>query len=139
MIGMGPRTFRALCRVSPPGQRGFTLLEVMIALTITGLVLGSLMTLSAGSKRLAFTARDNLEGAVQRRAAIQYAQLDTGQGELDPLPEPSAFTIERRELLPDPIRRTTPGTWLLQEYVLRDSEREEELTASRWVEFDVPR
>lgn len=139
MTAMRPGAVRVPRQAQSAGERGFTLLEVMIALTITGLVLGSLMTLSAGSKRLAFTARDNLEGAVQRRAAIQYAQLDTGQGELDPLPDPLAFTIDRGELLPDPIRRTTPGTWLLQEYTLRGPEREEELTASRWVELDVPR
>lgn len=139
MTGMQPDTVRVPGRARSVGQRGFTLLEVMIALTITGLVLGSLMTLSAGSKRLAFTARDNLEGAIQRRAAIQYAQLDTGQGVELPLPDPPVFTIERGELLPDPIRRTTPGTWLLQEYTLRAPEGEEELTASRWVELDVPR
>lgn len=120
---------------------GFTLLEVMIALTITGLILGGLLSLSAGSKRLAVTAQDTLHEAVRRRAAIQSARLDHGNGEVEPLhrPRPLRFRVRSGDVLPDTIRRTTPGTWLLQQYELQDTESGDTLTGTRWVEFDVPR
>lgn len=122
------------------GNRGFTLLEVMIALTITGLVLGGLLSLSAGSKRLAGSAQDTLREAVQRRAAIQYAQLELREGQLEPLDRRGElpFTVERGERLPDPIRRTQPSVWILQQYELQHEDSGETLTASRWVQSDVP-
>lgn len=125
----------------PNGQHGFTLLEVMIALTITGLVLGGLLSLSAGSKRLAVTAQETLREAVQRRAAIQFTQLELREGDLEPLDRSGRprFTVQPGELLPDPIRRTMPTTWLLQRYELEDADSDETLTGSRWIESDVPR
>ena len=45
--------------------RGFTLLEVMVALTITGLALGGLFGVIAGSKRLAWRAEQALVHASQ--------------------------------------------------------------------------
>ncbi|MEX1196415.1 MAG: prepilin-type N-terminal cleavage/methylation domain-containing protein [Pseudohongiellaceae bacterium] len=122
-------------------QKGFTLLEVMMALTITGLVLGGLLSLSAGSKRLAVSAQDTLHEAVQRRAAIQFAQLEPREGELESLQRPGRlrFTARSGELMPDPIRRTTPTTWLLQRYELQDGDSDDTLTGSRWIESDVPR
>lgn len=127
--------------IRPDRQNGFTLLEVMIALTITGLVLGGLLSLSAGSKRLAVSAQDTLQEAVQRRAAIQFAQLELREGELEPLDRPGRprFTVQAGELLPDPIRRTMPTTWLLQRYELQDADSDDTLTATRWIESDVPR
>ena len=44
-------------------QRGFTLLEVIVALTITAMVLGSLFALAAGSKQLAFRSGQSLNAA----------------------------------------------------------------------------
>ena len=125
----------------PRRQSGFTLLEVMIALTLTGLVLGGLLSLSAGSKRLAVTAQQTLHDAVQRRAALQYAQLEPVPDRLEPMPGegPRRFEIRAGDWLPDPIRRTTPTQWLLQEYRLEDTESDEILSGSRWVRSDVPR
>jgi prepilin-type N-terminal cleavage/methylation domain-containing protein len=127
--------------IRPHRQNGFTLLEVMIALTITALVLGGLLSLSAGSKRLAVSAQDTLQEAVQRRAAIQFAQLEPREGELEPLQRPGRlrFMVRDGELLPDPIRRTTPTVWLLQRYELQDTDSDDSLTGSRWIESDVPR
>lgn len=128
-------------RRQPIRQHGFTLLEVMIALTITGLVLGGLLSLSAGSKRLAVTAQETLHEAVQRRAALQYAQLEPIPDRLEPLPggEPRRFESRAGDWLPDPIRRTTPTQWLLQAYRLENTESGETLSGSRWVRSDVPR
>lgn len=125
----------------PDRQNGFTLLEVMIALTITGLVLGGLLSLSAGSKRLAVSAQDTLQEAVQRRAAIQFSQLQVREGDLALLDRPGRlrFTVQADELLPDPIRRTMPSTWLLQRYELDDADSDDTLTVTRWIESDVPR
>ena len=51
-------------------QQGFTLLEVLVALTITGMVLGSLFALAAGSKQLAFRSGESLDVAIEARARV---------------------------------------------------------------------
>src|SRR5690606_16236534 len=66
---------RELRRRAMTRQRGFTLLEVMVALTITGMVLGSLFTLAAGSKRLAFLSGESLGVATAKRAAVNFTLL----------------------------------------------------------------
>ncbi|MEM7020140.1 MAG: type II secretion system protein, partial [Pseudomonadota bacterium] len=55
-------------------QGGFTLIEVIVALTIAGLVLGAVLGLSAGSKRLAFRAQHNIEQTLAFRAALNLSQ-----------------------------------------------------------------
>lgn len=118
---------------------GFTLLEVLVALTITGLVLGGLFTLAAGSKRLAFTAQENLLQAVQTRAHIHYALLDNEYRELEPVLAGDEYRIRGLDLLDDPPRRTAPTRQLLQSYELIDRETNETIEGVRWVRFDLPR
>ena len=54
-------------------QKGFTLLEVLVALAIVGMVLGTVFSLLASSKRLAFKALDDIERTVFLRSALNSA------------------------------------------------------------------
>jgi len=49
-------------------QSGFTLLEVIVALAITGFLLGGLLTLLAGSKQLSWRSEASLVRAIDARA-----------------------------------------------------------------------
>ncbi|MEK9648766.1 MAG: type II secretion system protein, partial [Gammaproteobacteria bacterium] len=57
-------------------QGGFTLLEVMVALTITGMALGSLFGIIAGNKRLAWRSEESLVKTMQARSLINFSQLN---------------------------------------------------------------
>lgn len=120
-------------------QRGFTLLEVMIALTITAMVMGGLFTLSAGSKQLAVRAQQSLQSSTAARAAVNQALLDNEFRDLEPAIEDDRFIIEGLELLPDAERRTAPMNDLLQLYEVRDSLTDETIEAVRWTRSDLPR
>ena len=94
----------------PRVYRGFTLLEVMIALTITAMVMGGLFTLSAGSKQLAFRAQQSLQDSTAARAAVNEALLDNEFRDLEPAMASDRYTIEGMDVLPDAERRTAPMT-----------------------------
>lgn len=70
--------------------QGFTLLEVLLAVTITGLVLGSLFTLLASSKQLAWRTADNLYETIKMRQAVNIA-LTTGDIPLEKDEEEQVF------------------------------------------------
>ena len=120
-------------------QRGFTLLEVLVALTITSLVLGALLTLSAGSKRLALTAERSLHDSMALRAAVLAAQLDDGYRELEPALSQARFVLREGNLLPEPAQRTAASFWLPVQVSLQDDARDVTYEGSRWLRFDVPR
>jgi len=63
--------------------KGFTLIEVLVALTITGFLLGGLFSLVAGSKRLSYRAEDALAQSLRQRAAFNMALLDNDFAELE--------------------------------------------------------
>ena len=53
-------------------QRGFTLLEVIVALAISGFILGGLFSLLGSSKQLSWTSEENLLRAARIRAATNF-------------------------------------------------------------------
>ena len=120
-------------------QRGFTLLEVVIALTITSLVLGSLFALAAGSKQLALRSQEQLQEAIHTRAVTHFALLDDQYRALEPVLVNNPYRIAQGQLLEDPLRRTAPTLYLLETYQLIDPDRDEPITGTRWVRFDLPR
>tara|TARA_R110002072_G_scaffold269868_3_gene429507 strand:- start:51446 stop:51829 length:384 start_codon:yes stop_codon:yes gene_type:complete len=120
-------------------QRGFTLLEVMIALTITATVLGSLFALAAGSKQLAVRTQATLLETTDARAAINFALLDNQFRRIDDVRANDRFSIQADGLLEDPLRRTTPLNDLLESYRIVDEETGEEFYGVRWVRSDLPR
>jgi prepilin-type N-terminal cleavage/methylation domain-containing protein len=120
-------------------QQGFTLLEVMIALTITAMVLGSLFALAAGSKQLAFSTQDSLHQSTAARAAVNFALLDNELRDIEAVLEDDRYTINGLNVVPESERRTVPMNDLLQEYEIEDQRSGEVVRAIRWQRFDLPR
>ena len=74
-------------------QRGFTLIEVIVALTITGFLLGGLFALVGGSKQLSWRAEDVLVRATQQRTAWNFALLDNEYADLEPILDEEFYTV----------------------------------------------
>lgn len=117
--------------------RGFTLLEVLVALAIAGLVLGTLFSLAGGSKRLAFRALDHIESAVYSRAALNAAQL-LPSSDYPKLPPEYAEKgkIETGETLPRPERETNKILYALEPYTLKLPSGAT-AASTRWKKLDV--
>ena len=131
-----------LPRVSVPAtrqQRGFTLLEVVVALTITGMVLGSLFALAGGSKQLAFRSVQSLDIAIEARAAINFALLQDEYREVEEIMEgEERFSIRANEYLEPVLRKTAPTYFKLQFYEVIDENTDESISGTRWVKLELP-
>jgi prepilin-type N-terminal cleavage/methylation domain-containing protein len=130
---------RSLVQLKHLPQAGFTLLEVMIALTITAMVLGGLFSLAAGSKQLAVRTQSALAASTQFRAGINFALLDNQFRGIDAVLSTEQIIIRADDLLQDPIRRTAPMNDLLQIFRTTDSDTGEQISGVRWVRSDLPR
>lgn len=120
-------------------QRGFTLLEVLVALTITGLALGSLFAVIGGNKRLAWRSEAALVRATEIRSLINQAQLDDMRGELPLARSLPELQVEAGIELEDPEGMDLQGTTqALRGYELRDANSELVVSGSYWVELDLP-
>lgn len=119
-------------------QKGFTLLEVMVALTITSMVLGGLFSLAAGSKQLAVRTQTALQDTMAARAQINFALLENELGDIEPAIENNRYQVQALDLLPDVPRRTMPGTELLQSYEIIDTDTDEVITGVRWIRVELP-
>ncbi len=119
-------------------QRGFTLLEVIVALTITAMVLGSLFALAAGSKQLAFRSGNSLDAAIQARAQINFALLQDEYQDVEIAIDNQRFRIRGEEYL-DPVpRKTQANTYKLQRYEVVDEQNDERVEGIRWVRLELP-
>jgi len=123
---------------TPQQTNGFTLLEVIVALAITGFILGSLFTLVAGSKQLTWRAEDSLQRATQIRAATNFALLQNEIDEVQEILQNRAFISEPLDQIEPPLQKTQAMSFALQNYRVVNSEREEEYLASRWIQLYVP-
>lgn len=119
-------------------QQGFTLLEVMVALTISAMILGGLFALAAGSKQLALRAQDSLQLSTSNRAVINFALLDNEFRDIEAVLDESRYQIRAVDVLPDVERRTAPMNDLLQAYEVIDNQTEEVINGVRWIRFDLP-
>ena len=120
-------------------QRGFTLLEVVVALTITGMVLGSLFALAGGSKQLAFRSTQSLDTAIEARAAINFALLQDEYREVEEIMEGNErFSIRANEYLEAVPRKTAPTYFKLQSYEVIDEDTDESISGTRWVKLELP-
>lgn len=119
-------------------QQGFTLLEVMVALTISAMILGGLFALAAGSKQLAVRAQDSLQLSTNNRAAINFALLDNQFRDIETVLDDSRYQIRALDVLPDVERRTAPMNDLLQAYEVIDNQTGEVINGVRWIRFDLP-
>ncbi|MCB1665383.1 MAG: prepilin-type N-terminal cleavage/methylation domain-containing protein [Pseudomonadales bacterium] len=119
-------------------QNGFTLLEVMVALTITAMVLGSLFALATGSKQLAFRSNQSLTTAIEARAAVNFAFLQNEYGDVEAAIDNDRLTIRGEDYL-DPVeRKTQPNTLKLQHFEVIDEETDERIEGVRWIKLELP-
>jgi general secretion pathway protein I len=119
-------------------QTGFTLLEVLVAMAIVGIALGSVFGLLAGTKRLAFKAVDNIERTVFLRSALNAAQV-LEEPDYPELPEryKKSLELSTDEILEKPERQTRPMRLALEPYTWRDDEKGIELTSVRLIKLDT--
>lgn len=120
-------------------ERGFTLLEVIVALAITGFVLGGLFTLLGSSKQLSLRSVDSLRETADLRAAVNFALLENEFNEVEPVLQDERFDIRPGDLLEDPIRKTAGTTEALQSFEIFDARRNQSITGTRWVRLALPR
>lgn len=122
-----------------PAERGFTLLEVIVALAITGFVLGGLFTLLGASKQLSLRSDQSLRETAELRAAVNFALLENEYNEVEPVLRSERFDIRPGDLLEDPIRKTAGTTQALQSFEVTDPQRDQTVTGTRWVQLLLPR
>ena len=117
---------------------GFTLLEVIVALAITGFVLGGLFSLVGGSKQLTWRSQESLTRATQIRAVTNFALLQNEFAEVREILEQDAYRVRPGEALEAPERKTQPTVHQLQAYEIVNSDRDEVIDGVRWIQLDLP-
>ena len=117
---------------------GFTLLEVIVALAITGFVLGGLFSLVGGSKQLTWRSQESLTRATQIRAATNFALLQNEFADVEEILEQDAYRVRPGEVLEAPERKTQPTVHQLQAYEIVNSDRDEVIDGVRWIQLDLP-
>lgn len=117
---------------------GFTLLEVLVALTITGMALGSLFGIIAGNKRLAWRSEESLVKTMQARSLINFSQLNDERGEVSVDFENRDLVINSGFELEVPERKTQASRLTLREYEVFDEVGELITSGTYWVELDLP-
>lgn len=122
----------------PDRSRGFTLLEVMVALTITSLVLGGLFSLAAGSKQLAVRTQSTLQDTMAVRAQINFSLLQNEYRDIEPVLSSTRYQTRANDVLEDVLRRTAPMSDLLQSYQIIDSDTDEVIDGVRWIRLELP-
>ena len=118
-------------------QRGFTLLEVMVALTITGMALGSLFGIIAGNKRLAWHSEESLVKTMQARSLINFSQLKDERGDASVDFQNLDLIINSGYELEIPERKTQASRLALREYEVFDEAGELITTGTYWVELEL--
>ena len=117
---------------------GFTLLEVIVALTITGFVLGGLFSLVGGSKQLTWRSEASLVRATEIRAATNFALLQNEFSDVEEILEHDSYRIETGEVLELPERKTQPTLHQLQAFDIVNSDRDEVISGTRWIQLELP-
>lgn len=118
--------------------RGFTLLEVLVAMTITGFALGALLSVIGGNKRLAWRSEDALVEASRVRVEINLAQLQDTPGEVPREEPPRDLRTDSDQLLETPERKTQPITSALRGYEVRDNSGEVLSRGVYWLQLTRP-
>lgn len=122
----------------PAHTRGFTLLEVLVALTITGLALGGLFGVVAGNKRLAWRSEQALLESMQVRSLINFTQLNNERGEIIIDFENTELQLIDELEFEVPERKTMGSTQAIRGFEIRDENDELIASGSHWVILDLP-
>ena len=118
-------------------HRGFTLLEVMVALTITGMALGGLFGVIAGNKRLAWRSEEALVRTMQTRGMINFSQLNDERGEVMVDFEYDEVDIVTGFELETPERKTQASRLALRQYEVLDELGDIVAVGTYWVELEL--
>lgn len=118
-------------------QSGFTLLEVIMAMALTGFVLGSLFSLVGGSKQLSWRSEASLVQAMKLRAATNFALLQDEYSEIEPILEDSRFEIQPLDILEEPERKTQASVHNLESFTITDTETNQSITGNRWIRLEL--
>lgn len=113
-------------------HQGFTLLEVMVAITLTAMVLGNLFALQSQSKRLSFKAQSSLAKTINQRSYINAAwisdrDLDTYLNDLSE----SGYTVDNKKTLKKPEEQTKALNLSLQSFDIINEKKEVILSSVR--------
>lgn len=121
-------------------NKGFTLLEVMVAITLTALVLGNLFALQSQSKKLSFKAQTSLAKTINQRAYLNAAWVSNRELDsyLDELSD-SGYTVANKKELKKPEQQTKPLKFSLQSFDIVDENKEVVLSSVRIKETIVSR
>ena len=119
-------------------QTGFTLLEVIVAMAITGFVLGGLFSLMGGSKQLSWRSEDSLQRAAKIRAITNFALLQNEYRDVELILEDGSYDILGLEVLEVPERKTQASVFTLQAFEIANEERDEFITGNRWIQLNLP-
>lgn len=105
-------------------QDGFTLLEIIVAMAIIAMALGTSFSLLANSKRLAFRAAYQIEQVVFLRSMVNISQLRE-EPEYPEHPDNHVRNIELSsdDVLEPPVRQTGKIQIGVEPYLLEDEER----------------
>lgn len=114
-------------------QQGFTLIEVIVALTITGFLLGGLFSLVGGSKQLSWRSEDALVRAMQQRAAWNFALLDNEYADLETILEDDYYEVRELDDIEAPDRQTQSLQYTLRALELVSEDGDVEAVATRWI------
>ena len=119
-------------------QSGFTLLEVIVAMAITGFILGGLFSLMGGSKQLSWRSEDSLQRAAKIRAFTNFALLQNEYRDVELILEDGSYDILGLEVLEVPERKTQASVFTLQAFEITNEERDEFITGNRWIQLNLP-
>ena len=119
-------------------QKGFTLLEVLVAMTITGMALGGLFGVIAGNKRLAWSSEESLVETMHARSLINFSQLNDHNGEVYIDFENEDLFIDSGYELEIPERKTRASSLALRQYEVIDEYGELITTGTYWVKLELP-
>ena len=119
-------------------QSGFTLLEVIVALAISGFILGGLFSLLGISKQLSWRSEEHLLHASRIRAISNFALLQNEFRDVEEILRDDNLEIRSLEILDEPLRKTEPMVHALQSYRIIDVSRDEQFASSRWIQLNLP-
>jgi general secretion pathway protein I len=125
---------------NPKHMHGFTLLEVILAMVIVGMVLGTLFSLLAGSKQLAFKASNDIGETLFLRTVINVHQV-LEKPEYPTLPSEYVknLSVNVTGLLDPPERQTQKIQLGLETFTVKDSHTGIEVRSIRWKKLESVR
>ena len=96
-------------------QSGFTLLEVIVALAISGFILGGLFSLLGISKQLSWRSEEHLLHASRIRAITNFALLQNEFRDVEEILKDDNLEIRSLEILDEPLPFRQPPELMVLE------------------------